>query len=138
MTLFELYTYVKAFQSDLVPPSSGCSLVMPTRTLSFPFHAITVSDCHRITAPLSPVAAGFGLNRLDVKRRTHGGGDRPLHSGFISDRDGRPTFDVCKGRSACCSQQMAAACSMLQSVPFHTYIPPERNSVDVTPVCGCF
>lgn len=94
-------------------PSSGCKLVMTTRTLSFPFHAISVSACDRTTASLSSVAVGFGVNRLDVKTK----GvcvlrAQTLHSGFITHRDGRPTFDGFKEHSACCSQQMVAACSL--------------------------
>jgi hypothetical protein len=103
---------VKAFQGDLVPPSSGCSRVMPARTLSFPFHAMSVSDCHRTTALLSPVTAGFGFKSIRRKKKGAWWRAQPLYSGLIAVRDGRPTFDGCTGRSACCSQQMAAACRL--------------------------
>ena len=123
MTLFEIYTYAKAFRRNLVPPSSGCKLVMPTRTLSFPFNATSTSDCHRTTAPLSSVAAGFGVNRLDVKRRRCGGGRHSPNIAALSRivTAGRHLMALQSiVRVAHSRWQQRAACSSLQSVQFHT------------------
>ena len=120
--LFELHTYVKAFRRSLVPPSSGYELVKPTRTLSFPFHVISVSVCHRTTARLSSVAAGFGVNRLDVKRRVCCVGHSPYTAALsrivTADRHLMALKSIV--RAAHSRWQQRAACSSLQSVPFRT------------------
>jgi hypothetical protein len=106
-----------------VLPSSGYELVMPKRTLSLPFHVIRFSDCHRTTARLSSVAAGFGGNRLDVKRRVCvAGGSSPygvaLWPIVTADRHLMALKSIV--RVANSRWQQRAACSLLQSVHFHT------------------
>jgi hypothetical protein len=128
----------KAFRRNLVPPSSGCNLIIPTLTLSLPFHAISISDCHRNNRATEPYGGRIWRKSIRHKKgRVRSGWHSPYTSALSQIVTAGRHLMALKSlvRVGHSRWQQRAACTSLHSVPLPTDS-SEGNHGDWKPVWG--